>query len=801
VQFSLLGLFEVDSDDGARVRVAPGKESALLALLLLHANEPVSTDRLIEDLWGGRQPVTALKSLQVYVSRLRAHLGTDRVATTSGGYSVRAGSDELDSRRFEQLVSAARVALDSGQASHAEALLTQALALWRGPALADFRFESFAQAEIARLEALREAAVGDRIEARLARGDDRELLPELEALVQAQPLQERWRGQLMLCLYRCGRQAEALDSYQELRRLLVDERGIDPSSDLQSLQRAILNHDPALGRLRSGVPAPTGPLVGRRTEVARLTGVLQGAARLVTVTGAGGTGKSRLALEVANLLVGEGGLQVFYVSLAAVVNPDEVPIAIRIGVTGAAATHDLAATKQRLRERPSLLVLDDFEHLRNAVPVIAELLGDCPQLKVLVTSRASLHLSGEHEFTLDPLELEDAISLFFERAIAVRSDFDAEPATLVAICHRLDCLPLALELAAARTRLLSPEELLGRLEHSLELLTGGPRDLASRQQTMRDAIQWSYDLLSEGERRVFVRLAVFSGGCTLAAVEGVCGATLQEVEALIDNNLLRRSNIGGTTRYWMLATIREFALQQLEETSALDDACQSHADYYVALARQRVAEHDQGTSAALESLERELDNIRTALAWTEDTNPVPKPHDDGACNHLLGQAITPLLLDSSQGPIDLAQLSAQRLVLYIYPGTTRPGQPVLPGLDEVPSGLGCTPQARAFRDHTAELSRLGSRVAGLSAQTLEEQLEFAAREQMPYPIIADPDRRLGAALHLPTFELADRSLYMRVTLVAEQHVIVKVFYPVFPPEHNADEVLTWLNARAAAVER
>jgi peroxiredoxin len=317
---------------------------------------------------------------------------------------------------------------------------------------------------------------------------------------------------------------------------------------------------------------------------------------------------------------------------------------------------------------------------------------------------------------------------------------------------------------------------------------------------MRNAIEWSYQLLSEGERRLFVRLAVFSGGSTLDAVERVCGATLGEIESLIDNNLLRRSNIGGSTRVWMLETIREFALEQLEATSAFEDACQSHADYYVALARQRVAEHDQGTPTALEALERELDNIRTALAWSDDTSPLPQPLDDGACAHLLGQALPPIVLDSSQGIIDLVELSAERLVLYVYPGTTRPGQPVPPGLDQVPSGLGCTPQARAFRDHAAELNELDTRVAGLSVQALEEQVEFAARERLPYPIIADPDRRLGAALRLPTFELAGRTLYMRVTLVVERNAIVKVFYPVFPPDHNAEEVVRWLTAHKPAIE-
>jgi predicted ATPase/DNA-binding SARP family transcriptional activator/peroxiredoxin len=776
--------------NGKALDLGGQKQRALLALLLLDANRVVATDRLIDALWDEQPTATAHKALQVYVSQLRKVLGRDRLETRPSGYLLRVDHGELDLERFQRL--------------REEGRLTEALSLWRGPALADFRYQRFAQLEIARLEESRVACLEDRIELDLAGQRPGDLVGELEGLVAQHPLRERLRAQLMLALYRAGRQAEALEVYQGARRLFVDELGVEPSAELQELQRAILNHDAWLGgppRARPSLPTPANPLVGRNADLAVLRGLLLGEARLVTVTGAGGSGKTRLALESAISLVTDFGGHVYFVLLAAVQQAELVPtILSTLGIVDEAGDRPLEALKQFLRPRAVLLVLDNFEHLLEAAPLIAELLVDCPRLKLLVTSRASLHLSGEHEYPLEPLPLDEAIVLFTERARAVRPDFAGEEATLSGICSRLDCLPLALELAAARSRLLSPDELLGRLEDRLELLTGGPRDLAARQRTLRATIEWSYELLVPEERRLLTRLAVFVGGCSLEAAERVCGASLDQLESLVDKNLVRRRETAGEGRFWMLETVREYALERLEAEHAVEDVCQAYSDYYLGLATQRVAELDQGNVNALHALERELDNFLSAFAWSHGPESVPVPVDDGACDHLLGLRIPSLVLDSSQGRVDLAELAAERLVLYVYPGTTKPGRPPLPGLYELAGGVGCTPENRGFRDHVAELAAVGARIAGLSVQTLGQQLEFAGRAQMPFPLIADPDRELSHALGLPTFDVAETTLYKRVTLVAERGMIAKVFYPVFPPDRNAEEVVAWLSMGASEIE-
>jgi predicted ATPase/peroxiredoxin len=450
------------------------------------------------------------------------------------------------------------------------------------------------------------------------------------------------------------------------------------------------------------------------------------------------------------------------------------------------------SVKQFFGAEPVLAVLDNFEHLANDAPLLAELLRDCPGLRLLVTSRVALHLSVEHEYPLQPLALEDAIELFSERSHAVRADFEADLTILAAICSRLDFLPLAIELAAARSRLLSPSELLDRLSSSLEFLIGGPRDLDRRQQTLRATIEWSYNLLEPAERELLTRLAVFAGGFTLTAAEQVCHATLNQLESLADKSLIVRREAAGEARFWLLETIREYALERLDAEHGVEQACEEYSAYYLAFARERVAEVDRGEVDALHALERELDNFLAAFAWSHSPDHVPVPVDDGSCDHLIGKVIPTIRLESSRGPLDLADLASELLVLYLYPGTTRPGRPPLPGLYQIPGGRGCTAQARAFRDHAAELQALGAQIAGLSSQTLDEQLELAERARMPFPIMADPERQLEQALQLPTLQVAGKTLYRRTTLVAKNKTIIKTFYPVFPPDRNAEQVITWL---------
>jgi len=627
MEFRILGPLEVCGEAGP-LPLGGAKQRALLAILILHANEVVSAERLLDDLWGERQPTSGTKALHVYISQLRKVIGDDRVLTRAPGYALRLDPEELDVNRFQRL----REQAEAAEPHEAGAILREAISLWRGTPLADVAYESFAQSEIARLEELRTSALEQRIDADLALGRHAELVGELEGLLREHPLRERLRTQLLLALYRCGRQAEALEAYQEGRRVLIEELGIEPSPELQELQRAILNQDASLAAASAQKPAPesrpTLPaaatrLIGRREELRALSDLLLGEARLVTVTGAGGSGKTRLALEVATSLAAEFGQEVNFVLLAPLRQPELLPTRIMaaLAIKEAAGEQPLQTLKHSLQGQALLLVLDNFEHLLESAPVLAELLADCPRLKLLVTSRAALHLSGEHEYPLEPLPLKQALALFTERARAVRPDFAGDEAVLAAICARLDCLPLALELAAARSRLLSPQELLSRLERRLELLRGGPRDLASRQQTLRATIDWSHALLDPDEQQLFARLAVFTGGCTLEAAEHVCAASLDQLESLVDKNLLRRRETAGAGRFWMLETIREYALERLEVAGGAEAMRRAHCGYYLALARERVAELDHGQRAALDTLERELDNFRAAFTWAQEAEP------------------------------------------------------------------------------------------------------------------------------------------------------------------------------------
>ena len=457
-----------------------------------------------------------MTKLHGYVSRLRRVLGAGRLETRPPGYVLRVEPGELDLHRFRELIA---------QDRHREAL-----ALWRGPALADLAFEDFARSEIARLEELRLSALEGRFEHELAAGRHAELAGELAAAVRAHPLRERLAGQLMLALYRSGRQADALAAYRDARATLVDELGLEPSEELSALQRRILVHDPGLDHTRTGrraeLPASLTSFVGRGRELEQIRAlILRPGVRLLTLTGAGGTGKTRLALEVARAVAGEFADGARFAPLAAVAEPEVVPHAIAeaLALQQSSGQSIEDALKAFLADRELLLVLDNLEHLLEATPLATELLAAAPRLKILATSRTHLNLYGETEYAVPPLSArEEAVALFADRAAAVRPGFAATDA-VGEICARVDGLPLAIELAAARIRTLTPAEILARLDHRLELLAGGPRDVPARQRTLRDTLLWSYDLLAPEEQRLFARLAVFAGGWTLAAADDVCG--------------------------------------------------------------------------------------------------------------------------------------------------------------------------------------------------------------------------------------------------------------------------------------
>ncbi|WP_406442112.1 tetratricopeptide repeat protein [Streptomyces sp. NBC_01613] len=575
MRFGILGPLDIRTDDGTPLDPGGPRPRALLSLLLLDAGHTVSTQRLTDGLYGAEPPAGAANALQSQISRLRRRLAphTD-VEAGPAGYRLAVPPDSVDAHRFERLSKEGRAALVAGDHARAAARLREALALWRGPALPDL---PDTHAEAARLEELRLAAVQDRIEADLGLGGGPELVPELRALLAAHPLSERLYGQLMRALHACGRPAEALTVYEDARRTLADQLGTDPSPELSALHLELLQGgEPERQRL----PVQLTRFVGRESELARIASLLADA-RLVTLTGPGGAGKTRLAVEAANHHAG-----VCFVELAPLTEGAQIPYAVltALGVREGFRTPATDSTDRllaALEDRELLLVLDNCEHLVEAAARIAALLlGTCPGVRVLATSRESLGITGEVLVPVPPLQPEPAVRLFLDRARAVRPGFESH-ARVPGICAALDGLPLAIELAAARLRTLTPDELADRLDDRFRLLSRGDRSKAPRHRTLRAVVGWSWDLLDEEERELARRLTVFSGGATLEAVEAVCGLSYPEdvLASLVEKSFLEVSE----GRYRMLETIRAFAAEDLPDPSGLRDA---HAAYFLRLAEQ-----------------------------------------------------------------------------------------------------------------------------------------------------------------------------------------------------------------------
>ena len=418
---------------------------------------------------------------------------------------------------------AGRRVLGEGDPVRASELLADALGLWRGPALAEIAFEDFAQPEIRRLEELHVMALETRIDADLQQDRHTELIPELESLLAQDPSRERIAGQLMLALYRSGRQADALEVYRQSSQRLRDELGLEPSPQLRELERSILNQDTRFEAPLRGAPGPLVNLpvpatafVGRNRELAKLAALLRdGVTRLLTLTGAGGSGKTRLALRLAETCAAEYRDGTWFVAFADITDPELIASTISqtLGLAEQAGLTLVRRLEQWLGERQVLLVLDNLEQLADGSAVLAALLSACPGVTLLVTSREPLRLAGEQQYEVPLLEPEDAVALFESRTQAVVPGLIVHPKVANAICARLDYLPLAIELAAARTKALALGEILARLDTRLPLLTGGPRDAPPRQQTLRATLDWSYELLDDRATAVVRALAVFAGGC------------------------------------------------------------------------------------------------------------------------------------------------------------------------------------------------------------------------------------------------------------------------------------------------
>jgi predicted ATPase/DNA-binding SARP family transcriptional activator len=629
LDFAILGSLEVRA--GGRVLpISSPRQAALLATLLVHRNETVSIEQLAESLWNGSAPRTARDALHVHVSQLRRALGSgaDVVVTRPPGYVLSVADEAVDAARFVRSVERAKRALSDDPRSASEEL-GRGLALWRGSALADFKEYAFAEAEIHRLEELRLNAVEDRFQADLTLGRDAELVGEIEAHVAANPLRERPRRQLMLALYRAGRQAEALEVFRDTRATLVRELGIEPGRPLRALQQAILRQSSALDYRWPGRRAGANgkQLLGREEDVRVVTKLLRTeAVRLVTLAGTGGVGKTRLATELGSTLRGSFD-DVVVVDLAALTDADLVgpSIANALGVTENPGRSQTENIIDHAGEKRLLLVLDNFEQVLDAGSFVAQLLEALPRLKALVTSRRALGLGEEHVHEVRPLTLAAASALFGKRGRAVVPKFEVtrrNARAVTEICRRLDRLPLAVELAAARLRLLSPEAIARRLEQPLALLTRGAEDGPARHGTLRGAIEWSYDLLPSSERALFARLSVFAGGWLPGDAEAVAavssGDFLNDLDSLVAGSLVYESGrTNDQPRFTMLQTIREHAREKLAERGEADELERRHAHYFAELAEAGEPALTGGSEQArwVARLDAEYDNLRTALRW------------------------------------------------------------------------------------------------------------------------------------------------------------------------------------------
>jgi predicted ATPase/DNA-binding SARP family transcriptional activator len=641
------------------VSVPEAKVRALLAELLVYDGRPVSTDELIEDLWKGHPPGKPVGTLQAKVSRLRRVLedaepgGRQLVVSVPSGYQLDTTTAVVDADQFAALAERARATDDLRDRL---ALLAEALALWRGPAFADLSGEPFGRPAVTRLEEERLVVLEERIEARLGLGEHHQVAGELGELVAQHPLRERLRAAHMRALYRAGRQSEALASYGELRDQLVEELGVDPSPQLAELHLAILRHDPQLAPPRTGpvhgnLPVALTDLIGRATAIAEVTKLLT-AHRLVTLTGPGGVGKTRLAVEAAARIGATCPDGAWLVELGPVAPhraaPDvgslvttvnatlEIRDAPAPGARPATAVDRLAGALQAKR---SLLVLDNCEHVVEAAAELAQrLLAAAPDLRILATSREPLGLAGEALWIVPPLEAPDpdldaeagslhafsAVQLFVARAAAAAPGFAVGPtnaAAVAAICRRLDGIPLALELAATRVRGLGVHELATRVDDRFRLLVAAQHGAPPRQQTLRAVIDWSWDLLGPAEQAVLRRLAVPADGCALAGAEQICSGDGVEatdvapvLARLVDRSMVVMTDTSGAPRYRLLESVAAYGWHRLVAAGEADEVRRRHRRYHTELTEQ-AASHLRGPDQQdwLELLDPEGANLRRSL--------------------------------------------------------------------------------------------------------------------------------------------------------------------------------------------
>ncbi|MFE4515887.1 BTAD domain-containing putative transcriptional regulator [Kitasatospora sp. NPDC056783] len=662
--YGILGTTTAHHDDGTPVPIGGARLRALLAALALRQGRPVPADVLVDEVWEAEPPQDSSAALQTLVGRLRRTIGREEVGSGPAGYWLTGPSGDLAD--FQRLAVEGRRALDTEDHPLAAEKLLAALALWRGPALADLPDRT---GPAARLEAQREEARRHRITADLGLGRAAELVAELAELCERQPLDEPLQLLMLRALHESGRTAEALRHYERTRRALAEELGVDPGRRLRSLYAELLAPTDATDPVAPTGPAappaqrppavPDAPLpprpggnvrgrltsfVGREDELAALRGMLT-SRRLVTLTGPGGSGKTSLSTEAgrAEQSVGNWPDGVWVAELAPLDSPDAVPAAVvsALGlreivlhtnsmvaeVIEKRAEDPVRRLVEHCAHRRMLLVLDNCEHLIQAAADLADvLLAECPGLTVLATSREPLGVPGETVLPVEPLPDPVALRLFAERAATARPGFDpqGDPEACAEICRRLDGLPLAIELAAARLRVMTARQIADRLDGRFALLTAGSRTLLPRQQTLRAVVDWSWDLLGKRERAVLRRLSVFAGGWQLEDAEAVCadGAEVASGEvadlllSLVDKSLLVADLDGASLpRYRMLETIHEYATERLAEFAADRAATEArHLAHFRAMVGTAGRDvHGPRQLHWLVVLDREQDNIRAAL--------------------------------------------------------------------------------------------------------------------------------------------------------------------------------------------
>ncbi|MEN8234558.1 MAG: BTAD domain-containing putative transcriptional regulator [Actinomycetota bacterium] len=628
MEFRVLGPVEVRVDDEVVPIPAP-MQRVLLALLIIHAGEVLSTDRIITELWSDKAPASGANALRFHVSKLRSALTVDpsSIVTQGSGYVLEVDPESIDAVRFERMLGEA-LGVMGGDPDRADSLIRDALSLWHGDPYAGLGDPGFVDGEARRLNELRMRALEVGFAAGLALGRHEGVVGDLEAVLVEFPFRERLWAHLMVALYRSGRQADALRAFQRASQALGEQLGIEPSQELADLEQRILFHDPTLDfkeRFRSNLPSPASSYIGREPETDELV-ELCSEGRLVTITGVGGVGKTRLAIEVARRCLPGFVDGVFFIDLIELSDPAVVARRFLsvLEVVERSGQRAVETLTEHLSRKHCLLVVDNCEHVVDGVAdTLTALVPVCPGVHAIATSRVRLGVAGEELWELSGLRTgkdgetnlreTEASQLFSDRARYVRRDFVITPQNepvIDRICRSLDGIPLAIELAAARVRVMTTGEIADHLSERFAFLIDTKSARPGRHQTLRSMIDWSYDLLDEPDQRLFRLLGVFRGGFILDALQAMCAESdldvAQAVERLVDASLVTADMSGPVTRYRLLETVREYATERLDETDETDAARDRHLAYYASMAGTAFERMDTPFSPAPTSHEDSL---------------------------------------------------------------------------------------------------------------------------------------------------------------------------------------------------